>query len=123
MSVLKSIIRNADSAQKSEKLFKNIEKTVNGMGKIKKADTNHENHTNAIMVERFIESNSGTFKRKLLWQNLPKKIPYTEYKKIIDNLIESNKIITDKKGFICWIPVSKSSKSYTYDDNLIILEK
>jgi len=55
------------------------------------------------MVEDFIREWSGHYKRRALWENLPKKMMYQTYKEIIKYLLESNKIAIDSKGYVGWI--------------------
>lgn len=56
-----------------------------------------------LMVEKFIEENSAMYKRKALWQVLPKKMKYQTFKVILDYLEYSYKIAFDKEGKIVWI--------------------
>lgn len=56
-----------------------------------------------MMVEKFIKNNPGEFKKKSLWEHLPKKMMYQTYCVIFDYLVESNKIALDREGKICWI--------------------
>ena len=56
-----------------------------------------------LMVEKFIYDNSGEFKKKRLWQNLPKKMMYQTFSVIIDYLLYSGKIAVDSDGVIGWI--------------------
>ncbi|MFT4326298.1 MAG: hypothetical protein ACMXYK_02245 [Candidatus Woesearchaeota archaeon] len=56
-----------------------------------------------LMVEDFIREHSGEFKKKSLWQNLPKKMMYQTFCVIFDYLEESQKIARDKEGTIGWI--------------------
>ena len=56
-----------------------------------------------LMVERFIYENSGEFKKKALWQHLPKKMIYQTFSVIIDYLLYSGKIAVDAEGKIGWI--------------------
>ena len=55
------------------------------------------------MVEEFIQEHSGEYKRRALWENLPKKMMYQTFKTIIEYLQESNKIAIDPRGKVCWI--------------------
>lgn len=55
------------------------------------------------MVEDFIREWSGHYKRRALWENLPKKMMYQTYKEIIKYLLESNKIAIDFKGYVGWV--------------------
>lgn len=56
-----------------------------------------------LMVEGFIKDNSGEFKKKSLWEHLPRKVMYQTYCIIIDYLLESGKIAMDRNGTIGWI--------------------
>jgi hypothetical protein len=56
-----------------------------------------------LMVESFIKEHSGEYKKRALWENLPKKTMYQTYSVIIGYLLDSGKIATDKDGKICWI--------------------
>lgn len=56
-----------------------------------------------LMVENFIKDNSGEFKKRRLWENLPKKTMYQTYQVIFDYLLNSGKIGVDKEGHIAWI--------------------
>jgi len=56
-----------------------------------------------LRVEEFIKKHGGEFKKKSLWQHLPKKIQYQTFCVIFDYLVESGKIAQDKVGHVCWI--------------------
>jgi hypothetical protein len=56
-----------------------------------------------LMVEGFVKEHSGEFKKKALWQNLPKKTMYQTFNIIFDYLFESGKIARDSEGKVCWI--------------------
>lgn len=56
-----------------------------------------------LMVEEFIREHSGEFKKKSLWEHLPKKMIYQTFCVIFDYLLESGKIALDKEGSIAWI--------------------
>ena len=55
------------------------------------------------MVEAFIREHSGEYRRRALWERLPRKVMYQTFKTIIEYLQESNKIAIDAKGKVCWI--------------------
>jgi len=63
-----------------------------------------------MMVERFIEENSGEYNRTELWKNLPKKVMWQTFLVILDYLESINKIAFDKTGKIAyiWNPVLAS---------------
>tara|TARA_Y100000031_G_C7878220_1_gene229515 strand:+ start:75 stop:344 length:270 start_codon:yes stop_codon:yes gene_type:complete len=56
-----------------------------------------------LMVEEFIRDHGGEYKKRSLWENLPKKMMYQTFCVIFDYLKSSNKIAVDKEGKICWI--------------------
>lgn len=65
-----------------------------------------------LMVEQFIQENSGEFKKKSLWENLPKRMMYQTFCVIIDYLSDSGKIAVDKEGKICWAWDPEGVKKY-----------
>ena len=56
-----------------------------------------------IMVEKFIEKNSGEFKKTELFNKLPKKIMWGTFNVILQYLYDNNKIGIDKEGYIVYI--------------------
>ncbi len=56
-----------------------------------------------MMVERFIEENSGEFNRTEIWKKLPKKVMWQTYLIILDYLQSINKIAIDSRGVIGYI--------------------
>ncbi len=56
-----------------------------------------------LMVEEFIRERSGEFKKRKLWENLPKKMMYQTFCVVFDYLEESGKIARDRDGKIAWI--------------------
>lgn len=56
-----------------------------------------------LMVEEFIKKHSGEFKKRQLWEKLPRKMMYQTFCVVFDYLVESGKIVTDKEGKIVWI--------------------
>jgi hypothetical protein len=56
-----------------------------------------------LMVESFTKAHSGEFKKRSLWENLPKKTMYQTYCVIFNYLSESGKIGVDREGHIAWI--------------------
>jgi len=53
-----------------------------------------------LMVEEFIRNHSGEYKKRSLWENLPKKMMYQTFCVIFNYLIESGKIAQDKEGHL-----------------------
>lgn len=56
-----------------------------------------------LMVEEFIREHSGEYKKRRLWEALPKKMMYQTFCVILDYLLYSNKIAFDKEGKVAWI--------------------
>jgi len=56
-----------------------------------------------LMVERFIEGNSGEYNRTEIWKNLPKKVMWQTFLVILDYLESINKIAMDREGKISYI--------------------
>ena len=71
-----------------------------------------------LMVEDFIRENSGEFKKKELWNKLPKGVMYQTYCVIFDYLSESGKIAKDREGHICWIWNPALVRRYLAEENL-----
>lgn len=65
-----------------------------------------------LMVEDFIRKHGGEFKKRKLWESLPRKMMYQTFCTTIDYLLESGKIAVDKEGRICWIYNPKLFKKY-----------
>ncbi|MDI6917264.1 MAG: hypothetical protein QMC80_05655 [Thermoplasmatales archaeon] len=56
-----------------------------------------------LMVEEFIKEHSGEFKKRSLWEHLPKKMMYQTFQVVYDYLLNSGKIAIDSEGKIAWI--------------------
>ena len=56
-----------------------------------------------LMVEKFIEQNSGEFKKTELFNKLPRKVMWQTFQVIMEYLENSNKIVIDKGGYVVWI--------------------
>jgi hypothetical protein len=56
-----------------------------------------------LMVEDFIQEHDGEYKKKQLWEALPKKTMYQTFSTIVDYLLSSGKISVDSEGKIGWI--------------------
>ncbi len=56
-----------------------------------------------LAIEKFIREHDGEYRKKRLWESLPKKIMYQTYSVIIDYLLISGKISVDSEGKIGWI--------------------
>ena len=56
-----------------------------------------------LFIEEFIQEHEGEFRKKQLWEALPKKIMYQTFSLILDYLIVSGKVSVDVEGKIGWI--------------------
>lgn len=56
-----------------------------------------------LMAEEFIRKNSGEYRKRQLWENLPRRTMYQTFCVIFDYLRYSGKIVTDKDGYVIWI--------------------
>ena len=65
-----------------------------------------------LMVEEFIRKRGGEYKKRSLWEHLPKKMMYQTFQVIFNYLLDSHKIAVDKEGKICWIWNPKLVKKY-----------
>ena len=72
------------------------------------------------MVESFIREHSGEYKKRALWENLPKKMMYQTFSTIIGYLQDSGKIAADADKKICWIYNPGTYKSLPHNNNLKI---
>jgi tryptophanase len=72
------------------------------------------------MVENFIREHSGEYKKRALWEHLPKKMMYQTYDVTIKYLMDSGKIAIDKDNKICWIWNPELIKRYMNDNDLRI---
>ncbi|MFT4344169.1 MAG: hypothetical protein ACMXYE_05500 [Candidatus Woesearchaeota archaeon] len=71
-----------------------------------------------LMVEDFIKKNDGEYKKRKLWESLPKKMMYQTFQVIIDYLLYSKKISIDSEGKIGWIYYPEVAKKYYQQKNL-----
>jgi len=65
-----------------------------------------------LMVEEFIRKHSGDYKKRQLWENLPRKMMYQTFCVVFDYLLSSGKIVTDKEGHVAWIWDPDGVKKY-----------
>ncbi len=72
-----------------------------------------------LMVEEFIKEYDGEYKKKKLWENLPKKMMYQTYSTILDYLLVSGKISVDGEGKIGWIFYPEAAEKKLKDAHLI----
>ena len=55
------------------------------------------------MVEKFIEKNSGEYKKTELFKSLPKKVMWQTFQVIIEYLESVYKIVYDREGYVVYI--------------------
>ena len=72
-----------------------------------------------LMVEEFIKKHSGEYKKRSLWEALPKKMMYQTFCVIFEYLLDSNKIALDKEGKIAWIWNPELVKKYLNNTKLL----
>lgn len=65
-----------------------------------------------LMVEAIIKKHDGEFKKRALWEHLPKKMMYQTFCVIIDYLLYSRKISIDSEGKIGWIYYPETAVKY-----------
>ena len=63
-----------------------------------------------LMVEKFIDDNSGEYKKTGVFNNLPKKVMWQTYLVILDYLQSINKIAIDGEGVIIYLWNPKLAK-------------
>ncbi len=73
-----------------------------------------------LMVEGFIREHSGEFKKRALWESLPKKMMYQTFCVVHDYLLESGKIAVDREKKIAWIWNPELVKRYLEKKHLFV---
>ena len=71
-----------------------------------------------LMVEKFVQEHDGEFRKKALWEHLPKKMMYQTFCVIIDYLLYSGKISIDSEGKMGWIYYPKSTAHHAKQKHL-----
>lgn len=56
-----------------------------------------------LMIEKFIQYHDGEYRKKQIWERLPKKMMYQTFSIALDYLIASGKVSVDAEGKIGWI--------------------
>ncbi len=69
----------------------------------KKSPVRYPRLDTILMIEKFIKEYDGEYKKKQLWEKLPKKMMYQTYSVALDYLIVSGKVSVDAEGKIGWI--------------------
>src|SRR3989338_4610159 len=88
-----------------KQIQKDKEVKISGILRFPRLDT-------VLMVEEFIKKHDGEYKKRSLWENLPKKTMYQTFCVIIDYLLYSRKISIDSEGKIGWIYYPESANFY-----------
>ena len=65
-----------------------------------------------LMVEEFIKEHDGEFKKRKLWESLPKQMMYQTFCVVIDYLLQSHKISIDSEGKVGWIYYPDEARKY-----------
>ena len=73
-----------------------------------------------LMVENFIKKHDGEFKKRKLWESLPKKMMYQTFCVVFDYLHDSGKIAVDKEKKIAWIWNPELVLKYLRDESLFV---
>ena len=73
-----------------------------------------------LMVEEFVKEHSGDFKKRSLWEHLPKKMMYQTFMVVYDYLLNSGKIARDSEHKICWIWNPELVAKYLQNEALTI---
>jgi len=71
-----------------------------------------------LMVEEFIRDHSGEYKKRSLWENLPRKMMYQTFCVVFNYLLDSGKIAVDREGKIAWIWNPELVKKYLNNPKL-----
>jgi len=71
-----------------------------------------------MMVEKFIDENSGEFKKTELFKNLPKKVMWQTFQVILEYLESILKIVYDSEGYIVYIWSPKFAARYAHRKDL-----
>ncbi|KYK27150.1 hypothetical protein AYK26_00455 [Euryarchaeota archaeon SM23-78] len=67
-----------------------------------------------LMVEVFIKEFSGEYKKRALWEALPKKMMYQTFNVIVEYLLYSHKIKINKEGRIEWKEKKEPETEYKH---------
>jgi hypothetical protein len=78
---------------------------INKMQTLRKKDSEIRSPTlqTVLMVEKFIEENSGEYKKTELWNSLPRKVMWQTFQVIIEYLGSIGKIAFDNEGYTVYI--------------------
>ena len=65
-----------------------------------------------LMVEKFIDKESGEYRKTKLFKNLPKKVMWQTFQVIMEYLESTLKIAYDKEGYVVYIWNPKLAARY-----------
>ncbi len=71
-----------------------------------------------LMVEQFINDNSGEYTIYDLWKHLPKKMMYQTYKTVLAYLVSINKVAVDSDNVVGYIWNEELGQKYKQNTNL-----
>lgn len=73
-----------------------------------------------LMVEKSIKKHDGEYRKKQLWEKLPKKMMYQTFCVILDYLLYSRKISIDSENKIGWIYYPDSVNEHIKNKELFL---
>jgi hypothetical protein len=85
------------------KIFKGISFDIIMFLLQKSASARYPRLDTILMLEEHIKKCDGEFRKKQLWDSLPKKMMYPTFSIALDYLIVSGKVSVDAEGKIGWI--------------------
>ena len=71
-----------------------------------------------LMVEKFIDNNSGAYKKTELFNKLPRKVMWQTFQVIMEYLEGINKIAYDNAGYVVYIWNPEMFKKYSQRKDL-----
>lgn len=95
---------------KYKMLYKYIQQRLIRM--VKRKVLHYPQLDTVLMVEKFMREHSGEFKKRALWEKLPKRMMYQTFCVIFEYLLESGKIAVDTERKIGWIWDPEGVKRY-----------
>ena len=101
-------------------IYTYITKVIKMPELLKKPIIHYPQLDTVLMVEEFIREHSGEFKKRSLWENLPRKMMYQTFCVIFDYLQDSGKIALDREDKIAWIWNPALVKKYLAKPHLAI---
>jgi hypothetical protein len=105
MAIKKRLMESRSLSLSPENAFiMTREETYDGMAERKALCPGQTNRISDIsMIESFIEENSGGYNKKTLYEKFSGIISLKEFNEIIEKLRDSDKVLIDREGKICWV--------------------